>query len=99
MSEFLREQKGGGQVSEQEHGQDEGDDGVDGHGLPQLLAGLDVRKGHGEEDSGEGEHDEVLHGISDKRRVAARDERSRMVPFCVQVKFSNPAGCSTERNF
>jgi hypothetical protein len=33
-------------------------------GLPQLLAGLDVEKRHGEEDDGEQQHDQILHGVS-----------------------------------
>jgi hypothetical protein len=30
--------------------------------LPQLLAGLDVEKRHGEEDDGEQQHVDILHG-------------------------------------
>jgi len=33
-------------------------------GLPQLLTRLDVKKGNGEEDSGEGQHHEILHANS-----------------------------------
>ena len=34
------------------------------HGLPQLLAGLDVEKRHDKENRGEEEHDDVLHARS-----------------------------------
>jgi hypothetical protein len=66
MSEFLRKQQSGSKISEQQHGQHKsnGGDGVDWHGLPQLVAGLDVGKADGKEDGGEGEHDNVLHGSS-----------------------------------
>jgi len=34
------------------------------HGLPQLLARLDVEKRHGEENHGEQQHDSILHAGS-----------------------------------
>jgi len=51
MSELLREKQGDNQVTEQEDGQNERNDGNDVglHGLPQLLACLDVKKRQGEE--------------------------------------------------
>jgi len=36
------------------------------HGLPQLLACLDVEKRHGEEGHGEQEHYDILHSESPK---------------------------------
>jgi hypothetical protein len=63
MSEFLRVQQGKGKVAEKEDGNDEGNTGneVEGHGLPQLLAGHDVEERHGEKDNGEQQHDDILH--------------------------------------
>jgi hypothetical protein len=39
--------------------------------LPQLLAGLDVKKRHDEESGGEQQHDDVLHRESPVWRPAA----------------------------
>jgi hypothetical protein len=67
MSELLREKQGKGEVTEQEYRNDQGDHGndIDVHGgLPQLLACLDVKKRHGEEDYGEQQHDQILHVVS-----------------------------------
>jgi hypothetical protein len=49
--ELLREEQGDGQVSKQKNGQNQGNcgDDVGLHGLPQLLAALDVEKRQGEE--------------------------------------------------
>jgi hypothetical protein len=59
MLKLLREEQGERQVAQQKDGQDQRDDGddVNVHGrLPQLLAGLDVQKGHGKENYGEQQH-------------------------------------------
>jgi hypothetical protein len=59
MSELLREEQGKRQVAQQKNGQNQRDDGndINVHGrLSQLLAGLDVKKGHGKEDYGENQH-------------------------------------------
>jgi hypothetical protein len=66
MSEFLREQQGEGEITQQQDGYGKGNhsDEVDLHGLPQLLACLDVEKRHGKENYGEQHHDEILHSRS-----------------------------------
>ena len=66
MSELLREEQGDGQVSKQQDGQNQGNDGDDVglHELPQLLAGFDVEKRQSEEDYGEQQHNYILHGES-----------------------------------
>jgi hypothetical protein len=63
MSEFLREEQGDGQVSKQQNGQNQGNGGDDVglHGLPQLLAGLDVEKRQREEYGREQQHRSILH--------------------------------------
>jgi hypothetical protein len=63
MSELLRIEQGDDQVTKKQNGQDEGHygDGVCLHGLPQLLAGLDVKKRQDEEDYGEQQHPKILH--------------------------------------
>jgi hypothetical protein len=63
MSEFLRIQKGEGEIPEQKDGKNESDTGdeVDWHGLPQLLAGHDVEERHGEKNNGEQQHGNILH--------------------------------------
>jgi hypothetical protein len=61
MSELLREEQGGSEVNEQQDREQESHYGDEVHGLPQLLAGLDVKKGHSKENSGEEEHREILH--------------------------------------
>jgi hypothetical protein len=66
MSEFLREEQGDDQVSKQQNGQNQdnvGDD-VGLHGLPQLLACLDVKKRQGEENYREQQHRYILHRSS-----------------------------------
>jgi hypothetical protein len=67
ISEFLREKQGNGQVTKQEYGQNQGNDGDDVglHGLPQLLACLDVEKRQAEENYREQQHRHILHsGLS-----------------------------------
>jgi hypothetical protein len=62
--ELLRVEQCDCQVGQQKDREDQRDYGnnVNVHGgLPQLLAGLDVKKRQDEEDSGEGEHDYILH--------------------------------------
>jgi hypothetical protein len=49
MSEFLRIQKGDGQISQEQDGKDQSDCSDDIHGLPQLLASLDIEKRQAEE--------------------------------------------------
>jgi hypothetical protein len=64
MLELLRIEQGDSQIGQQKDGKNQGDygDNVNLHdGLPQLLAGLDVEKRQDEEDSGEDEHDYILH--------------------------------------
>jgi hypothetical protein len=63
MSEFLREQQRGNQVAEKQNGQHQcgACDGIELHGLPQLLAGLHICEGQGEEDDSEREHQQILH--------------------------------------
>ena len=57
-SEFLREKQGEDQVAQQQNGQNQPNSGgdIDLHGLPQLLASLDVEKRQGEENNGEQQH-------------------------------------------
>jgi hypothetical protein len=53
MSEFLRIKKGCDQITEKENGQYQCDRGSEIHGrLPQLLAGLNVKKRQAEENCG-----------------------------------------------
>jgi hypothetical protein len=63
MLELLRKKQGKGQVSQQQDGENQRNysDEVDVHGLPQLLAGLDVEKRQGEEDYREQQHPKILH--------------------------------------
>ena len=63
MSEFLREEQRDGEIAQQKNGENESDcrNRIDVHGLPQLLAGLDVEKRQGEENSGEQQHHDILH--------------------------------------
>jgi hypothetical protein len=66
MLELLREKQGESKVAEQQDGQDQrnhGDD-VNMHGLPQLLAGLDVEERQGEENGREQQHRYILHRSS-----------------------------------
>jgi hypothetical protein len=64
--ELLREEQGDGQVSKQKNGQNQGNcgDDVGLHGLPQLLAALDVEKRQGEEYDREQQHRYILHRSS-----------------------------------
>jgi hypothetical protein len=66
MSEFLRVQQGEGQVTQQEYGKNERDcgDHIDLHGLPQLLACLDVQECHDKKDNGKQQHHYILHCTS-----------------------------------
>jgi hypothetical protein len=66
ISELLREEQGDGQVSKQKNGQNQGNGGDDVglHGLPQLLAALDVEKRQGEENYREQQHRYILHRSS-----------------------------------
>src|ERR1039457_6031257 len=63
ISELLREKQGDGQVTKQQDGQNQGNGGDDVglHGLPQLLAALDVEKRQGEEYNREQQHRYILH--------------------------------------
>jgi hypothetical protein len=61
MSEFLRVKQSGCEVNEHQYRKQERDDGDEIHGLPQLLTGLDVQKGHGKENDGVEKHGEILH--------------------------------------
>jgi hypothetical protein len=58
MLELLREEQGDSQVSQQQDRKNQGCGGdyVDLHGLPQLLAGLDVKKRQDEENYCEQQH-------------------------------------------
>jgi hypothetical protein len=63
MSEFLRVEQGRGEITEKKDRNEKRDcgDDVDLHGLPQLLACLNVEKRHGEEDGCVKEHEQILH--------------------------------------
>jgi hypothetical protein len=56
--EFLRVKQGENQVAKQQNGQSQGNSGgdINLHGLPQLLASLDVEKRQGEENYREQQH-------------------------------------------
>jgi hypothetical protein len=63
MSELLREEQGEGEVAKQEDGDYERNDSdeINLHWrLPQLLAGLDVKKRQAEENYGEEQHRSIL---------------------------------------
>jgi hypothetical protein len=66
ISEFLRVKHRDCEIDQQEDGEDktDGADDVEVHGLPQLLACLDVEKRQGEEGYGEQQHHCVLHSRS-----------------------------------
>jgi hypothetical protein len=66
MLELLREKQGDGQVTKEQYGQNQDNGGGDVylHGLPQLLAGLDVEKRQGEENYREQQHHYILHRSS-----------------------------------
>jgi len=61
MSEFLRIEQCCAEVNQQQDRKQKSHYGDEVHELPQLLTGLDVKKGHGEENGGEEEHGEILH--------------------------------------
>jgi hypothetical protein len=63
ISEFLREKQRDGEINQQQNGKDESDCAhkMNVHSLPQLLAGLDVEKRHGEKNHGEQQHQRILH--------------------------------------
>jgi hypothetical protein len=56
MLELLREKQGGDEVAEQQNRQNQRKSSDDIHGLPQLLACLDVEKRKDEENYGEKQH-------------------------------------------
>jgi hypothetical protein len=66
MLELLREEQGDGQVTEQQDGKNQHNDSDDRdlHGLPQLLARLDVEKRQAEENYREQQHRYILHSMS-----------------------------------
>ena len=61
ISELLRVKQGDGEVDKQQDGAQQGERGYKVHRLPQLLTGLDVEKGHDEENDGVEKHREILH--------------------------------------
>jgi hypothetical protein len=56
MLELLREKQGGDEVAEQQNRQNQRESSDDIHGLPQLLASLDVEKRQAKENYGEQQH-------------------------------------------
>jgi hypothetical protein len=83
MSEFLRVQQRGGEVNEHQDREHQRDDSDKVHGLPQLLTGLDVQKGHGKKDDGVEEHGEILHATSlDSERHSAIQATSKIDFAC-----------------
>src|SRR5665213_1382564 len=64
MLELLREKQGGDEVAEQQNRQNQRKHGDDIHGLPQLLASLDVEKRQAEENYREQQHRYILHSMS-----------------------------------
>ena len=56
MSKLLREKQGGDEVAEQQNRENQCQSSDDIHGLPQLLASLDVEKRQAEENYGEQQH-------------------------------------------
>jgi hypothetical protein len=56
MLELLREKQGGDEVAQQQNRQNQRKHGDDIHGLPQLLASLDVEKRQAEENYREQQH-------------------------------------------
>jgi hypothetical protein len=56
ISELLRKEQGGDEVAEQQNRQNQRNSSDDIHGLPQLLASLDVEKRQAEENYGEQQH-------------------------------------------
>ena len=80
MSEFLREEQGEGQITQQQNGKNQRDDRDESMcmGLPQLLARLDVEKRQGEENYREQQHHHILHCESSQfRGNAAQRDRLR----------------------
>src|SRR5579863_1934606 len=70
ISEFLREQQCDGEIHHQKDGKNETGcrNPIHLHGLPQLLACLDVEKRQSEENSGVEQHEYVLHAESPELR-------------------------------
>jgi hypothetical protein len=64
MSKLLREKQGCDEVAEQQNRQNQRKHGDDIHGLPQLLASLDVEKRQAEENYREQQHRYILHSMS-----------------------------------
>jgi hypothetical protein len=64
MSKLLREKQGGDEVAEQQNRQNQRKSSDDIHGLPQLLASLDVEKRQAEENYREQQHRYILHSRS-----------------------------------
>jgi hypothetical protein len=79
MSELLRIKQRGGEVNEHQDRKQESHYGDEVHGLPQLLTGLDVKKGHGEKNGGEEKHREILHArtLISKRHGT---DQARVIP-------------------
>jgi hypothetical protein len=67
MSEFLRIKQGKGQIKQQKNGEDQRNCRDEIHGLPQLLARLDVEKRQAEKDRREEQHRHILHRMSRNR--------------------------------
>jgi hypothetical protein len=79
MSEFLRKKQGCSEVNKQQDREQESHYSYQVHGLPQLLAGLHIQKGHGKEKRGEEKHDNVLHaGLLDSE--PRRRRKARTIP-------------------
>ncbi|MGD0732907.1 MAG: hypothetical protein ABR956_16705 [Terracidiphilus sp.] len=92
MLELLREEQGENQVTEEQDGQNQRNDSdeVDLHGLPQLLASLDVEKRQDEKNHGEQQHHNILHFRS---RSSARKAPINMVTqttFDVHTSYLEP---------
>jgi hypothetical protein len=63
ISKFLREKQRDGEIHHEKNRKNQSGrrDPIHVHGLPQLLARLDVEKRQGKENNGEKQHDCVLH--------------------------------------
>ena len=69
MSELLRIEQRGSEVNKQQDRKQQSHYRDEVHGLPQLLTGLDIQKGHGKENCSKEKHDEILHArILDSKR-------------------------------
>lgn len=81
MSKLLRVKQGDGEIDEQQDGAKKRECGDKVHGLPQLLTGPDVEKGHGEEDDGVEQHCDVLHDANlHSERWSCSTRTFRMIP-------------------